>query len=169
MSYRHDTSYSRNCCRSINRSSKSSIPLICYLLRWRLDSILLNVPPTLVLRGGVGGCWTPTSRGSCVCPTPRPPTVTSVPTGLQIPHSNPRGFCSGACITSISSRPNTCLSDYTPLATINPGGIRCHIDGLVKVHHSHRREGLHAGGESTQYTWFYLQRGWGTSHQMQNR
>jgi len=48
------------------------------------------------------------------------------------------------------------------------GGIRCHTEVLVKVHHSHGRVGLHADGVSTKDTRFYVLRvgGGETDHQV---
>jgi len=123
MSYWHDTSYCQICCSPIKIGrARRSIHSLCSLLRWCLDSLLNGQPPKLLLmlRGGRRGI-SPLSRGSSSsCPTPhRSHTVTSLPTGLPIPHSIPRECCSGACFSSMGTRPSTCLMDSTPLVTIN--------------------------------------------------
>jgi len=104
MSSRHDTSYCRLCWSPINCTCASSAPVT---LRWRLD-VNGPPPPTLLLFLLLG------RRGWSSSKLP------SVPTSVPIPRSIPSGCCSAACSLSTRTGPNTCLSDSTPLATINP-------------------------------------------------
>ena len=119
MSSWHDTLYCRICCSPIKACrSRRLIQLRWSLLQWRLDSLNGQLLTLLLLlrRGGGKGSHV---SGSSSCPTARPPTLISVPTGLPIPHSIPRGSCSGVCFSSMGTRPNTWLSESTLLATIN--------------------------------------------------